>query len=648
MEQADRGRRSDQDVTFAIAQVLNMLEYISDALFVVDEHWYITYINQKSAEIWGLRREALRGLTIWDVFPQAVETPPYHLCHSAMQEQRSVTFEYFSLSVNRWFAVRAYPNGPGLILHCSDITAHHPQQETLQTIFSHSDHAPRAERNLLRYYASLQDNLRDAVIVTDLAFRIQRWNRAAELIYGWRGEEVIGQRVSVLLATHYATAEENDELALQALLAQGQWQGEVVQQHKDGAALFILSSVTLLKDEQGLVSGAVAVNHNITERKRADEALREQRDFLQLVINSVPNLITVNDRNGHFHMVNEPAARIYGLTAAEMVGKTDVEVNPNPEEVTFFLQTDKATLTSGEAVFIPEQTILGRYYQTSKIPLKNPKGPPDRLLAISTDITQRKEAEAGLAQALAKEKELSELKSRFVSMASHEFRTPLTTILLQTETLLTYRYRLTDEQIEQRLGKIRTQVGHMKEIMEDMLQLARLQARRFEFNPVALDLDTLCRSVLDELQSQVDGLDRLAYRCDAALRTVNVDEKLMRQLILNLVSNALKYSAADKMVQIHLSATSEALVFQVRDAGIGIPAADVEHLFQPFHRAANVGAIAGTGLGLTIVKEAVELHGGHITVESKSGVGTTFTVSIPFNSSASGQQGLSLEASTGA
>lgn len=219
-------------------------------------------------------------------------------------------------------------------------------------------------------------------------------------------------------------------------------------------------------------------------------------------------------------------------------------------------------------------------------------------------------------------------------MASHEFRNPLTTILLTTETLRAYRHKLSEDQIDERLGKIQAQGYYLRDIMEDVLQLTRLQAHRAQLNPVWLDLDALCRSLLDEFQGQVNGTDRLLYTGDDALGKVYLDKKLMRQLITNLVSNALKYSAADTIVRVSLAKTGEVLVFQVQDQGIGIPAADLTYLFEPFHRAANVDAIAGTGLGLTITKEAVELHGGTIMVESQSGVGTTFIVRIPLITSA--------------
>ncbi|MEZ4728273.1 MAG: PAS domain S-box protein [Caldilineaceae bacterium] len=355
---------------------------------------------------------------------------------------------------------------------------------------SHDITQRKQDEQQLRLAASLQENVSDAVITADLSFRIRSWNRAAETIYGWRAAEAIGKSCHIL-ETYYASDEERARVR-QELLQQGYRYDEVLQQRKDGTALYALRSITLLNDEHRTPYGIVAVIRDITEQKRAAEALREHHDFLQLVIDSLPNVIMVKDRTGRFQLVNECAAQLHGLTPAAMVAKLDIDVNPNQTEVAFFRQKDQETLTHGRPVFIPETTILGRSYQINKIPLKSQAGHEDRLLVVATDITVHKRAEAALQQALQKEKELNELKSRFVSMASHEFRTPLSSILVLTETLQAYRHRLANEQIDQRLGKIQEQVGHLKAIMDDVLQLAQLQAPG-RIQPDLLDLDALCQ-----------------------------------------------------------------------------------------------------------------------------------------------------------
>lgn len=248
------------------------------------------------------------------------------------------------------------------------------------------------------------------------------------------------------------------------------------------------------------------------------------------------------------------------------------------------------------------------------------------LTVVNQDL---QESQTQLQLAYEQEKELGELKSRFVSMASHEFRTPLAVILLSTETLLTYRHKLTEEQLEQRLKKIREQVEHLQGITDDVLQLARFQARHLEFRPDWLNLCELSHTIVSELHSQPEMMHRLRYHCDDRLPLLYADKRLLRLVINNLLSNAAKYSPINKQVIFRLAHVEQWAVMTVLDEGIGIPAADMKHLFEPFHRAANVGSISGTGLGLVIAKEAVELHSGTITVTSEVNHGTTFTVKLP-------------------
>jgi len=270
-----------------------------------------------------------------------------------------------------------------------------------------------------------------------------------------------------------------------------------------------------------------------------------------------------------------------------------------------------------------------RWVRVRTFPVKNKHGLLLQRVGVIEDVTERKLVEKTLKQALEQEQELNDLKTRFVSMASHEFRTPLATILAATETLSAYRHKLDEEKIEKRLNIIKEQIDYLKGIMDDVLTLACIQARKVEFNPVRVNPDRLIHSILDEFLSIPDAKHRIKYMWDEQTQEAYLDRKLMRQIITNLISNALKYSAMDKLVSIHLGQSEDNLVLSVSDEGIGIPDADLQHLFEPFHRASNVGTISGTGLGLTIMRESVELHGGEITIKSEVDVGTTFSIHIP-------------------
>jgi len=377
----------------------------------------------------------------------------------------------------------------------------------------------------------------------------------------------------------------------------------------------------------------LGVSTDITERKEAEEALRASEEKYRSLIETMRGGLAVLDPEFRVTFVNDRFCELLGYTREEAMGKQPLSFVDPTELSLVQAQLERRQRAESTTYEIPIRHKDGHqlYLLLSGSPLLDAQGKYKGSIVVATDITVQKQAEATLRQALAKEKELGDLKTRFVSMASHEFRTPLATILAAVETLSIYRHKLSDEQIDKRFDKIKDQVGHLKAIMEDVLMLARMQTRRVEFQPVKLDLDALVRSVLEELRSQGDLKHRLEYQGSESIHEQWLDRKLMRQIVTNLLSNAIKYSAPGTVVHVQLDYDRSAIILTVRDEGIGIPAADLPHLFEPFHRAANVGTIAGTGLGLVITREAVELHGGTITVESRQDMGTTFLVRIPLS-----------------
>ncbi|MBK6294852.1 MAG: HAMP domain-containing histidine kinase [Rhodoferax sp.] len=232
--------------------------------------------------------------------------------------------------------------------------------------------------------------------------------------------------------------------------------------------------------------------------------------------------------------------------------------------------------------------------------------------------------------ALEKQTELNQLKSRFVSMTSHEFRTPLAAILSSTELLKYYEQRLAPQERAELVDGIGQSVQRMTTMLDDILLIGRAEADRLDFAPAPLPLRAFCQSVVEELARSRRGGGKPDQRIEFSLGTPDaepvLDEALARRILGNLLSNALKYSPEDKPVRLTVHAHAAGVRFTVEDQGIGIPDTDLPRLFETFHRASNVGNISGTGLGLAIVKKAVDLHGGSIAVHSELGRGTTFTV----------------------
>jgi len=234
-----------------------------------------------------------------------------------------------------------------------------------------------------------------------------------------------------------------------------------------------------------------------------------------------------------------------------------------------------------------------------------------------------------LEQSLSKEKELSELKSHFVSMASHEFRTPLATIQAASDALLRYSEQMTTHQREERLHKIQMEVKRMTELLEDILSISKVESGTQRLHLAPIDLPQMCQDILDEMSILATKNHHLSLVCNQPIDVLWLDSKLMRQVLINLLSNAIKYSPQGGNITLTLSQQQQQITIEIQDQGLGIPAKDQERVFDAFYRAQNVGSITGTGLGLSIAKSSVELQGGTLTLKSEEGVGTIVTITLP-------------------
>jgi signal transduction histidine kinase len=252
-----------------------------------------------------------------------------------------------------------------------------------------------------------------------------------------------------------------------------------------------------------------------------------------------------------------------------------------------------------------------------------------------SEVAQRKASQqltqtvAALEAERAKQQQLADLKSRFVSMTSHEFRTPLSVILSSSEMLEAYEAKWPAERKADHFGRIRTAALGMTRMLDSILLIGRSDSGLLRFEPRRVELREFCTDVVDAVGQASGQRERIVW--DGLERPVEaeVDDGLLRHVLENLLSNALKYSAVPRPVAFDVHCADESVVFRVSDEGIGITDEDREQLFGTFHRGRNVGQRPGSGLGLAIVKRAVALHGGQVSVESKLGSGSTFTVAIP-------------------
>ena len=329
---------------------------------------------------------------------------------------------------------------------------------------------------------------------------------------------------------------------------------------------------------------------------------------------------------------NRRFAEILGYTQEELTGQS----------TRAWLQSDGGFLEAGSRAYA--RLAQGENY-SSELHLHKKDGTPIWVFTDSRaidpaepkagiiigigDITQRKRAEVELLAALQREKELSEMKSKFVSIASHELRTPLATILSAAELLEHYSDGLSAEDKLKMLHGIQGAVKRMNTMIEDVLIIGKAEAGALQFEPKPVDLGELCHKVVEELRGGVAKQHVIRFERGFERGRLNLDEKLLRHILTNLLSNAVKYSPSGSTVSLLLAERDGEAVIEVGDQGIGIPLEDQVRLFESFHRASNVGNRQGTGLGLVIVKKAVELHGGTISIDSEVDAGTRISVRLP-------------------
>ena len=383
---------------------------------------------------------------------------------------------------------------------------------------------------------------------------------------------------------------------------------------------------------QKLVETNLNLEDQIRITKLAERAALSNKSIASEIARNFPNgFVVVMDRDSRVIFAKGDALAQLGLEPIFHEGMT-------VDQVPFFSQRRKNLIKenigktlSGEHLSF-EVNYKGRYFTVNTAPLVDENNTVINALHVYNDISHQKEIEFAFENALRKEQELNELKSRFISMASHEFRTPLSAILTSAILIGKQNGKGKEHKRERYLAQIERNVNNLTAILNDFLSLSKLEEGKVVSSPTRFDLVAFAKVLIREttFAGLKDGQTiKLSGREDKLF--VHLDKKLLGLVLNNLISNASKYSPEATHIDFGISQKGERAVLQISDKGIGIPAEEQKYLFSRFFRAKNVANIEGTGLGLNIAKQYTELLGGSIAFKSEKNKGTTFTVELPIH-----------------
>ncbi|MEH6512698.1 MAG: PAS domain S-box protein [Maribacter arcticus] len=640
-----------------------ILEAIPDVLTIHNKNGTVLEIQVPDESYLFAEKENIKGKNLNDLVPKEVADRLNKTISTVLGSQKMEILEVTVQVANRM-----------IDYECRFVPLNKTQVLTIARDIS----KPKAIQNTLHLRNKALDAAGNGIVIVDAQqpnFPIIYCNFAFTEITGYSREEVIGENCQFL---------QNDDRDQEAIvtMAKAIKKGEECRvflrnYRKDGTQFWNDLSITPLFNENQRLTHFIGVQNDVTEMQNAKNQLEQYANKLEekvadrtkaiestvqkLVENNLIledqiqetklaeskalrsqaqfNAIAENFPNGFIVVFNADYELIY-LEGEELKRMNLNKINfegKHIDDIPIFskrqinqVKQDLFKTIAGKSLSFEVE--FGDFcYAVNTTPLKSEEESIVWALFVYNNITEQKKVQEKLAKALKEEQELNELKSRFISMASHEFRTPLSAILSSAILIGKQNVPGLEERREKHVSRIRTHVKHLVVILNDFLSLSKLEEGKVEVKAQYFELIEYCKIVIDEMELTKKEGQVIQFKHTSAEIPVFLDPKLLSHILINLLSNALKYSEEGKEVVMEIQQANEAVLFKITDNGIGIPEKDQKSLFERFFRAENVTNISGTGLGLHIVKHYAELMGGTVRFKSKTGIGSTFTVQLPQN-----------------
>jgi PAS domain S-box-containing protein len=625
--------RSDSPIPYSEEWWRVTLTSIGDGVIVTNATGRVTFMNPVAESLTGWTMEEAIGQPSETVFSVVDETSGESVASPVRRALQTGAVTEFANHT-----VRQEGGGDGVLINDCAAPVRDASGKLIGAVLVFRDLSERQRAEVAQSHLSaIITSSDDAIISKTLDGRITSWNGAAERIFGYHADEIIGKHISILIPP--GRLMEEDEILERLKRGERIEHYETIRLRKDGAPLEISLTISPLKDSHGRIIGASKIARDITEQKR----LESVRAYLAAIVESSDDAIIGKTLDSIITSWNEAAERIFGYTAAEAVGLPIFILIPTErhEEESGILER----LRRGERIDHFEtvrQKKDGTKIDVSLTisPIKNRDGEIIGASKIARDITEKRRLLEREHQALEKAETANRLKDEFLSTLSHELRTPLNA-MLGWSTLL--RRGVGPEQFKQGLETIERNVRVQAQIVEDLLDLSRMMTGKVRLDVQRVSLPEVIEAASEAMgpAAEAKGV-RLQIVLDTFAGFVSGDPNRLQQVFYNLLSNAIKFTPKGGRVQVMLERVNSHLEVSVIDNGIGIKPEFLPYVFDRFRQEDSTAKreYGGLGIGLSIVRQLVEMHGGSVRVKSPGeGLGATFIVGLPMMAIRGGDEG---------
>jgi PAS domain S-box-containing protein len=604
------------------SQLRPLLDTLPVGAYICNRDGLITYFNRRAVELWG-RAPALNdpidrfcgSSRLFDVDGTPV---PHERCWMAAALQTGQEYAGHEIIVEREDGSRV-----NVLVHATPMRDEVGQVVGAINLLVDVTDRKRAD-NAQALLAAIVDSSNDAIVSKSLDGRIMSWNRGAERLFGYSADEAIGQPVTIIIPRD--RLDEEHDLLQHIRQGQRVEHSETVRVAKGGRPIDVSVMVSPVRDVRGNVIGASAVTRDITARKRAEQALLDGEERFRTLADNIAQLAWMADETGSIFWYNKRWFDYTGSTAQEMLGWGWRSVHA-PDHVDRVVEKFTRSIESGEIWedIFPLRGSDGQYrwFLSRAIPIRDARGKVLRWFGTNTDITAQRDAEESLREA-------DRRKDEFLAMLAHELRNPLAPI---TNSLHILRMAQdVDPAIEKIHEILERQTNHLARLVDDLLEVSRITQEKIELRTELIELAAVIRSAVETSRPSIDtGRHQLAISLPSRPMVLEADPIRLSQVIANLLNNAAKYTSEGGQIWLTAETIDAEAVIRVRDNGVGIVPEVLPRIFDKFAQVGGDDArLGGLGIGLTLARSLVELHGGRIEAHSEGrGKGSQFTIHLP-------------------